>query len=72
MLCGILIGIFASLAYGLDSFRSQSSEIFVMNMVFKVSPTLPLEYDCQTLTPVELHVLRPIELCEQLGHGERP
>lgn len=37
MMVGVLIGIFATLSYGLDSFRSQSSEIFVMNMLFKVS-----------------------------------
>lgn len=64
MLCGILIGIFASLAYGLDSSRNQSSEIFVMSIVLKVSLTLPLEYLCQTLAPVELHVLCLIVLFE--------
>jgi hypothetical protein len=37
MMVGVLIGIFSSLSYGLDSFRSQSNEIFVMNMLFKVS-----------------------------------
>lgn len=36
MMVGVLIGIFATLSYGLDSFRSQSSEIFIMNMLFKV------------------------------------
>ena len=36
MMVGVLIGIFATLAYGLDAFRSQSNEIFVMNMFFKV------------------------------------
>jgi hypothetical protein len=36
MMVGVLIGIFATLAYGLDAFRSQSSEIFIMNMLFKV------------------------------------
>ena len=36
MMVGVLIGIFATLSYGLDSFRSQSNEIFVMNMLFKV------------------------------------
>ncbi|KEF61050.1 uncharacterized protein A1O9_02615 [Exophiala aquamarina CBS 119918] len=35
MMVGVLIGVFATLSYGLDSFRSQSSEIFVMNMLFK-------------------------------------
>lgn len=37
MMVGVLIGIFSTLSYGLDSFRSQSNEIFVMNMLFKVS-----------------------------------
>ncbi|KXL42274.1 hypothetical protein M433DRAFT_151003 [Acidomyces richmondensis BFW] len=32
---GVLIGIFASLSYALDAFRSQSNEIFIMNMFFK-------------------------------------
>ena len=36
MMVGVLIGIFSTLSYGLDSFRSQSNEIFVMNMLFKV------------------------------------
>ncbi|KAJ4549035.1 hypothetical protein HRR77_003914 [Exophiala dermatitidis] len=35
MMFGVLIGIFSTLSYGLDSFRSQSNEIFVMNMLFK-------------------------------------
>ncbi len=38
MMFGVLIGIFATLSYGLDAFRTQSNEIFVMNMLFKVSP----------------------------------
>ena len=33
---GVSIGIFSALSYGLDAFRRQSSEIFIMNMVFKV------------------------------------
>jgi len=37
MMVGVLIGIFSTLSYGLDSFRNQSNEIFVMNMLFKVS-----------------------------------
>jgi MFS family permease len=37
MMVGVLIGIFSTLSYGLDSFRKQSTEIFVMNMLFKVS-----------------------------------
>ena len=36
MMVGVLIGIFSTLSYGLDAFRSQSNEIFVMNMFFKV------------------------------------
>lgn len=36
MMVGVLIGIFATLAYALDAFRSQSNEMFIMNMVFKV------------------------------------
>jgi hypothetical protein len=34
---GVLIGIFATLSYGLDAFRKESNEIFIMNMFFKVS-----------------------------------
>lgn len=36
MMVGVLVGIFSTLTYALDAFRSQSSEMFVMNMVFKV------------------------------------
>ena len=36
MMFGVLIGIFSTLSYALDSFRSQSNEMFVMNMFFKV------------------------------------
>lgn len=36
MMVGVLIGIFSTLAYALDAFRSQSNEMFVMNMFFKV------------------------------------
>lgn len=35
MMVGVLIGIFSTLSYGLDAFRNQSNEIFVMNMLFK-------------------------------------
>ncbi|GME38594.1 MFS general substrate transporter [Neofusicoccum parvum] len=35
MMVGVLIGIFATLSYALDAFRSQSNEMFVMNMLFK-------------------------------------
>jgi hypothetical protein len=34
---GVLIGICATLSYGLDAFRHQSNEIFIMNMLFKAS-----------------------------------
>lgn len=40
MMVGVLIGIFGTLTYGLDAFRSESNEIFVMNMLFKVSGTV--------------------------------
>jgi hypothetical protein len=35
MMVGVLIGIFATLSYALDAFRSQSNDIFIMNMLFK-------------------------------------
>ncbi|CEN61001.1 hypothetical protein ASPCAL07671 [Aspergillus calidoustus] len=35
MMFGVLIGIFSTLSYGLDAFKSQANEIFIMNMVFK-------------------------------------
>ncbi|KAK5390267.1 hypothetical protein LTS13_000348 [Exophiala xenobiotica] len=35
MMVGVMIGVVATMSYGLDAFRSQSNEIFVMNMVFK-------------------------------------
>lgn len=37
MMFGVLVGIFSTLSYGLDAFKSQANEIFIMNMVFKVS-----------------------------------
>lgn len=40
MMVGVLIGIFATLAYALDAFRSQSNEMFIMNMFFKVRDPL--------------------------------
>jgi hypothetical protein len=36
MMVGVLIGINSTMSYGLDAFRSQSNEMFVMNMFFKV------------------------------------
>jgi len=44
MMVGVLIGIFATLSYGLDAFRTQSNEIFVMNMLMKVS--IRLHWSC--------------------------
>lgn len=64
---GILIGIFATLTYGLDSFRKQSNEIFVMNMFFKVNIFNSHRIACLTDTHLEFHVLRPLELRQQLG-----
>ena len=34
---GVIIGVFSSFAYGLDSFRDSSNELFIMNMFFKVT-----------------------------------
>jgi hypothetical protein len=41
MMVGVLIGIFSALSYGLDAFRSQSNEMFIMNMLFKVRTPSP-------------------------------
>ncbi|KAJ9619323.1 hypothetical protein H2203_008652, partial [Taxawa tesnikishii (nom. ined.)] len=35
MMVGVLIGIFSTISYGLDAFRNLSSEMFIMNMLFK-------------------------------------
>jgi hypothetical protein len=69
MMFGVLIGIFATLAYGLDAFRNQSSEIFIMNMLFKVSspPPLPSANPFLADLNAELHVLRPLQLCQPMG-----
>lgn len=40
MNAGVSVGIFSALSYGLDAFRRQSNEIFIMNMFFKVPPPL--------------------------------
>lgn len=57
MMVGVLIGIFATLAYGLDAFRNQSTEIFIMNMLFKVIFfSVPFCIN-QTDLNAELHVL---------------
>ena len=72
MMVGVLIGIFATLAYGLDAFRNQSSEIFIMNMLFKVRPTLYLTLFPQTDSHTEPHVLWPLQLCKSLGRVQGP
>ena len=36
MMLGVIIGIWSTISYGLDAFRNLSSEMFVMNMLFKV------------------------------------
>jgi hypothetical protein len=59
---GVLIGIFSTLSYGLDAFRSQSNEMFIMNMFFKVNHR-PINCALSDLY-VELHVLRPKQLRE--------
>ncbi len=72
MMVGVLIGIFATLAYGLDAFRNQSSEIFIMNMLFKARFSSSLIPCLSTDSFVELHVLRPFELRQSLGGVQRP
>lgn len=67
MMFGVLIGIFSTLSYALDAFRSQSNEMFVMNMLFKVRGQ-KVALSCKMLyglswltcgnTSSELHVLR--------------
>ena len=59
---GVLIGIFSTLSYGLDAFRSQSNEMFITNMFFKVNHQ-PISYALSDLS-IELHVLRPKQLRE--------
>lgn len=34
---GILIGIWSAFSYALDAFRNLSSEMFILNMLFKVN-----------------------------------
>jgi hypothetical protein len=48
MMVGVMIGVVATMSYGLDAFRSQSNEIFVMNMVFKVRSTCCINSHCVT------------------------
>lgn len=46
MMFGVLIGIFSTLSYALDAFRSQSNEMFIMNMLFKVrNQVVPQPYN---------------------------
>jgi hypothetical protein len=52
---GVLIGIFSTLSYGLDAFRNQSNEMFIMNMLFKVNHQ-PINHALSNLS-IELHVL---------------
>lgn len=76
MNAGVLIGIFSTLSYGLDSFRNQSNEIFIMNMFFKVQsfPIYLLSFPAflsNLWMITEFHVLRPLQLRQQLGGGGR-
>ena len=64
---GVLIGIFSTLSYGLDAFRSQSNEIFIMNMLFKVSQRSKSLIVLSNLSS-ELHVLRSEQLRQPMGH----
>lgn len=66
---GVLIGIFSTLSYGLDSFRNQSNEIFVMNMFFKVRLVIFFFFRSMVLLGLfsltkgaELHVLWSLQL----------
>lgn len=36
LMVGVVVGIWSTLSYGLDAFRDQSSDTFVMVMIFKV------------------------------------
>ena len=38
---GLVIGMFTCTSYGLDAFRRESNEIFIMNMLLKVSFRTP-------------------------------
>ena len=68
MMVGVLIGIFSTLSYALDAFRSQSNEIFIMNMLFKVGfDAGGLVRALLTRYATELHVLRTLQLRKQLG-----
>ncbi len=62
MMVGVLIGIFATLAYGLDAFRNQSNEIFIMNMLFKVISYFHLIPRIASNIFPELHVIRPFKI----------
>lgn len=43
---GIIIGIWSTISYGLDAFRNLSSEMFIMNMLFKVGPSFCQSFLC--------------------------
>jgi MFS family permease len=72
MMFGALLGIWATLAYGLDAFRSQSNEIFIVNMMFKVRSLFSRPYPVKTLTSFpEFHVLCSLEFRQRLGCIQR-
>ena len=50
---GVLIGIFATLSYALDAFRSQSNEIFIMKYALQELHVLWLVQLCEYLGRVE-------------------
>lgn len=75
MMFGVLIGIFSTLSYALDAFRSQSNEMFIMNMLFKVCDQgIPQSYIAPTASNywltggntifAELYVLRSVQFCK--------
>lgn len=57
MLVGVVIGIFSTISYGLDAFRNLSSEMFIMNMLFKVSLS-PLNLAVLLWVPLKKNQLR--------------
>lgn len=70
---GVIIGIWSCLSYGLDAFRNLSSEMFIMNMLFKVRwCSLHLLLTPRLTLLIELYVLCPLSLFEQLGRSKGP
>jgi hypothetical protein len=67
---GVLLGIFSTLSYGLDGFRRQSNEIFIMNMFFKVCLRPQRDNVSSNKYYLEFHVLRSEQFREQLGRCE--